>query len=673
MEEKHLRRIILRKGYDSQRRQVILEEGELVYTVDGNRIFVGDQQTLGGSSVTNKTIISNDGTNEIPQSLDLVYDTTTHQTSIIGADGFPIILDTTSDEIWEKLKFIDEILTKVEDECCNTACALITDDNVIVLTDYGDWFKLCEPKVTAVSWVIQPINITINEAQTATFTVSATSTETITYAWFRLDNSVINSSNTKSRILTISNAQLADNMLYYCVATTTSLVSITSNSATLQVNHVGVNTAPAIILHPLSQKITSGSSVTLSGDAIGTAPLTYQWRINGVDVAGATGKTYTIPNITTDIKNITFVVSNGVGSAVSNVANLTVGILFGKRHSISAGLSHTLALGTDGTLSAWGLNIGDGTTLKTSSPVKINLPLVESIACGNLYTIALGTDGGLSAWGQNIYSEIGDGTTTTRLSPVKINLPSVSNIACGWAHTFAVGIDGTLSAWGYNAKGQLGDGTTLKKSSPVKINIPPVAAIAGGFEHTLAVGTDGGLSAWGLNSNGQLGNNSTTDSLIPIKISLPPVAAIACGTSYTIALGTDGGLSAWGFNSRGQLGDGTKLQKKSPVKINIPPVAAIACGDSHTLAVGTDGGLSAWGYNSTGQLGNSSTTNSLVPIKISLPPVAAIRCGDSHTLAVGTDGGLSAWGYNGTGQLGDGSVVQKTSPTKINLPPVALP
>lgn len=143
MEENHLRRIILRKGYDSQRRQVILEEGEPVYTVDGNRIFVGDQETLGGSSVTNKTIISNDETNEIPQSLDLVYDTITHQTSIIDANGFSISLDTASDDIWEKLNFIEDILSQVEDECCSTDCALITDDNVIILADYGDWIKTC--------------------------------------------------------------------------------------------------------------------------------------------------------------------------------------------------------------------------------------------------------------------------------------------------------------------------------------------------------------------------------------------------------------------------------------------------------------------------------------------------------------------------------------------------
>jgi hypothetical protein len=143
MEEKHLRRILLRKGYDSQRRQVILEQGELVYTVDGNRIFAGDQETLGGSSVTNKTIITNDETNEPPQSLDLVYDTTTHETSIIDADGFPISLDTTSNDSWDKLNYIDEILTKVEEECCSTRCALITDDDVIILADYGDWVKTC--------------------------------------------------------------------------------------------------------------------------------------------------------------------------------------------------------------------------------------------------------------------------------------------------------------------------------------------------------------------------------------------------------------------------------------------------------------------------------------------------------------------------------------------------
>src|SRR5437879_4551885 len=60
--------------------------------------------------------------------------------------------------------------------------------------------------------------------------------------------------------------------------------------------------------------------------ASGTAPLSYQWRKNGLYITGATSSSYTTPATTTADSGTTFsvVVTNSAGSATSNNAILNV-------------------------------------------------------------------------------------------------------------------------------------------------------------------------------------------------------------------------------------------------------------------------------------------------------------------------------------------------------------
>lgn len=54
------RRIVkykLRRGTDAQRLQVSFDEGELVYTVDKKRVFVGDGSSIGGLPISNKIVV----------------------------------------------------------------------------------------------------------------------------------------------------------------------------------------------------------------------------------------------------------------------------------------------------------------------------------------------------------------------------------------------------------------------------------------------------------------------------------------------------------------------------------------------------------------------------------------------------------------------------------------
>ena len=108
----------------------------------------------------------------------------------------------------------------------------------------------------------------------------------------------------------------SDGSLYYLAR---------GSSAVFRVSFTG-SQAPQITQHPASQTISVGQPVTFTVSASGTAPLSYQWQRDHVNIAGATSASYTIAAVSAADNNAQFrcVVSNAQGNAVSNDATLTV-------------------------------------------------------------------------------------------------------------------------------------------------------------------------------------------------------------------------------------------------------------------------------------------------------------------------------------------------------------
>jgi invasion protein IalB len=105
--------------------------------------------------------------------------------------------------------------------------------------------------------------------------------------------------------------------------------NVTVNAA----NVTGVNftdtlsaVAPTITTQPVSRAVTAGQTATFSVVASGTAPFSYQWQKNGVNISGATASNYTTPATTTSDSGSSFdvVVSNAAGTVTSSAVTLTV-------------------------------------------------------------------------------------------------------------------------------------------------------------------------------------------------------------------------------------------------------------------------------------------------------------------------------------------------------------
>lgn len=82
---------------------------------------------------------------------------------------------------------------------------------------------------------------------------------------------------------------------------------------------------PVIDTPPASQSVASGATATFNVAAHGLAPLSYQWRFNGTNLAGAVDSTLIIPNVQMQHwGGYSVVVTNTLGATTSTVATLVV-------------------------------------------------------------------------------------------------------------------------------------------------------------------------------------------------------------------------------------------------------------------------------------------------------------------------------------------------------------
>ena len=391
----------------------------------------------------------------------------------------------------------------------------------------------------------------------------------------------------------------------------------------------------------------------------------------------------------------------------------------------------SLAVGSDGNAYAWGSNmysqLGNGTTTDQAMPVQVKKPAgapanftYVQISAGASHSLAIGSDGYVYAWGNNNHGQLGNNTKSNSSIPVRVYGASNSGeglkaiqVCAGMWNSMALGIDGTVFTWGSQARGYDTTSGTTPQTIPttVKDSSDPsgvfhAVQISTSWSFNLAIGQDGYVYVWGYNTNGQFGNNTsdgihtTTVHSTPSRIPNPAypqdtsrgwkALQVSAGGWHALVIDEENKIWAWGFNRNGQIGNGSSSDYNAnplPKQVRINPndsstvlkATQVSAGIYHSMAIDTNGSVWAWGQNDNGQVGDGTTNDRLSPVKVfdsaqstsSAGPwlkAVQLNAGYKHSLAIDPRGDARAWGNNFSGQLGNGISNNNDSANPIPVP-----
>jgi len=402
--------------------------------------------------------------------------------------------------------------------------------------------------------------------------------------------------------------------------------------------------------------------------------------------------------------------------------------------AVAAGWDHSLALSKDGKVYAWGSQshgqLGDGvrqTGVPVAKPQAVpGLEGVTMIAAGGQHSLALGKDGKVYAWGSNWNGQLGAGKVgqgTHSATPRAVAGPEgkgvlagIVSIAAGGLHSVAVAADGTVYAWGYNGTGQVPEGgrggfwgtkgkrdvrepaVALANGRPPK-KFKNGAAVAAGYEATYVLDKEGRVSAAGWSMYGELASGVTgggnRDVLCPsvagrpVTWQNPPPGIWQPGLIYrytdeahakdglkdleTVDVFTGKPVQVGRRAVRG-LQNGSISRNKDNVETTAAMIypAQAEVGKPLTclltrLMFGAHEGDNDYARDVRLRWTNVESGEVIdLPLDLGarvasgvmpqLAGVVEIASGLHHALARDRDGAIWTWGHNGFGQLGDGSV-----------------
>jgi hypothetical protein len=313
----------------------------------------------------------------------------------------------------------------------------------------------CAPGVTSIGSVLtineqpeiitQPLSQTVCAGQSVTFSVNAGVTSGATYQWRRNGLNIVGAT---SSSYTIASTATGDAGNYDVVVSGTCPPSVTSSVAVLTINE-----SPVITSQPVaSQSVCEGSGASFSVTATGTG-LSYQWKKNGVDIAGATASTYNIAaTVTADAGTYTVQVTGACAPGVTSIGSVLT--INEQPEIITQPLSQTVCAGQSVTFS-----VNAGVTSGATYQWRRNgLNIVGATASS--YTIATTATGDAGNYDVVVSGTCPPSVTssvavlTINESPVITSQPVASQSVCeGSGASFSVTATGTGLSYQWKKNG----------------------------------------------------------------------------------------------------------------------------------------------------------------------------------------------------------------------------
>ncbi|PYJ07268.1 MAG: hypothetical protein DME25_04245 [Verrucomicrobia bacterium] len=229
--------------------------------------------------------------------------------------------------------------------------------------------------------------------------------------------------------------------------------ALCANNGIIAMQIPSLSTPPSIVTPPQNVTVVAGQDAAFSVTATGTAPLAYQWRFYGTNLAGATASTYTRSNAQPNHAGpYSVLVTNSAGAVTSSVATLTVNVPPSitnqpQSQTVFAGGSATFSIGASGTTPLsyqWRFN---GTNLSGATNSSFTRSNAQSSDAGN-YSVVVSNVAG-SATSSNAALTV----LPVNVAPSITSQPQSVTTNQGADVTFTVSATGTPSPtyqWRFN-------------------------------------------------------------------------------------------------------------------------------------------------------------------------------------------------------------------------------
>ena len=234
--------------------------------------------------------------------------------------------------------------------------------------------------------VSEPEGISTVPGELVSFSVVAAGTEPLSYQWFKNEQRLEGESESKLSFVDVSAIDVGE----YRV-----LVSNGAGSQSSKTVRLSIESPPEIIKLPEDQIAPVGGQLVLNVTAVGNAPLTYQWKKDGVLLDGENGASLSLVNLQTpDSGTYVVIVSNSVGRVESAPMNISVAqpvSIISQPKSVEAVIGGKVIFEVAATGSApityqWNR---DGVPLEGANFEKLIIENVE-VASGGAYSVAVG-------------------------------------------------------------------------------------------------------------------------------------------------------------------------------------------------------------------------------------------------------------------------------------------